>query len=74
MASVHTDLAAISPTTTARTAFKVAGADLDELIALAQTHIVDLRTILSQIISTHPSGGGDATNHTALVNLLAELN
>jgi hypothetical protein len=74
MASVHTDLAAISPTTTARTAFKVSGTDLDELIAQAQTAVVDLRRILNQIISTHPSGGGDAANHTALVNLLAELN
>jgi hypothetical protein len=72
--TVKTDLAAISPTTTARTAFKVAGADLDELIALAQTHIVDLRTILNQIIATHPNSGGDTTNHASLVSLLAELN
>jgi hypothetical protein len=72
--SVHTDLVAISPTTTARQAFKNAGTDLDELLAQAQAHIVDLRTILNQIISTHPNSGGDTTNHASLVSLLAELN
>ncbi len=71
--TVHTDLAAITPTATARTAFKNAGTDLDDLLAQVDVQITDLKRLLNQIISTHPNTGGDTTNHTALVNLLAEL-
>jgi hypothetical protein len=72
--TVKTDLAAITPTSTARAAFKAAGTDIDNLFALAQDHVQDLKTLLAQIISTHPNTGGDTTNHAALVSLLAELN
>lgn len=70
---VHTDLSAITPTSIARTAFKNAGTDLDDLLAQVNVQVTDLKRLLNQIISTHPNSGGDTTNHTALVSLLAEL-
>jgi hypothetical protein len=72
--TLKTDLAAITPTTTARQAFKNAGTDLDQMIAEANAHAADLQTLLKQIIAFHPTAGGDSANHTALVSLLAELN
>lgn len=71
--TVHTDLAAITPTSTARTAFEAAGSNLDALLAQLDVQVADLKRLLNQIISTHPNTGGDTTNHAALVSLLAEL-
>lgn len=71
--TVHADLTAIAPTTTARQAFKNAGTDLDELLTQVSAQVTDLKRVINQIISTHPNTGGDTTNHAALVSLLAEL-
>ncbi len=71
--TLKTDLSAITPTTTARQAFKNFGTDLDVLIAEANLHAADLQRLLAQIISFHPTTGGDTTNHASLVSLLAEL-
>jgi hypothetical protein len=72
--TLKTDLAAITPTSTARQAFKNAGTDLDQMIAEANAHAADLQALLKQIISFHPSAGGDSSNHASLVSLVGELN
>jgi hypothetical protein len=71
--TLKADLSAITPTTTARQAFKNAGTDLDQMIAEANTHAADLQALLRQIIAFHPSSSGDSSNHAALVSLLGEL-
>jgi hypothetical protein len=71
--TIHADLTAITPTANARSAFKKAGTDLDELLAQVANHATDLQRLLKQVIALHPSSGGDSTNYTALSNLLAEL-
>ena len=71
--SIKTDLAAITPTTTARQAFKNSGTDLDVLIAEINNHAADLQRLLNQVVTYHPTSGGDTTNHAAFASLLAEL-
>jgi hypothetical protein len=41
----------------------------------AQLHVIELQTVLKQIVALHPSGGGDAANYNyaALNAGLAEL-
>jgi hypothetical protein len=68
-----TDLKAISLTTTAKKAGAVKGVDLGVLVTQAQLQITELETTLKQIVAFHPSGGGDASNYSALNAVLAEL-
>jgi len=72
--TVHTDLLAIAPTANAKNVVQVSGANLPQLMALADQHIADLKILLKQVIALHPSTGGDAANYTALQSLLGELN
>ena len=71
--TIHADLTAITPTANARQVFKNSGTDIDVLFNLAHEHASELQKLLKQIIALHPTGGGDATNLTALNNLLAEF-
>ena len=71
--TAHTDLAAITPTANAKGVAQAAGVNLPQLMALADTHINELRILLKQIIALHPSSGGDAANYAALQAVLAEL-
>jgi hypothetical protein len=71
--TLKTDLTAITPTTTARQAFKNAGTNLDELLAQVAVQASDLQRLLKQVIALHPNSGGDSSNYSALTSLLAEL-
>ena len=71
--TVHSDLAALSLTSTAKAAGQKSGADLSVLIGLAHQHIIELQALLKQIIAFHPSTGGDASNYAALLAVLGEL-
>lgn len=71
--TVLTDLKAISLTTTAKNAVSAKGADIGVLVTTAQQHVVDLQILMKQIITHHPSGGGDAANYAALGAVLAQL-
>ena len=71
--TLKTDLSAITPTSTARQAFKNADTDLDQMIAEANAHAADLQALIKQIIAFHPNTSGDTSNHAALVSLLGEL-
>jgi len=68
-----TDLRAITLTANATKVGHAAGTNLPALTALAQQHVVELEIILKQIVAIHPSGGGDASNLSALNAVLAEL-
>jgi len=46
---------------------------LATLVGTAQLHVIELQTVLKQIVALHPSGGGDAANYAALNAVLAEL-
>jgi hypothetical protein len=46
---------------------------LTTLVGTAQLHVIELQTVLKQIVALHPSGGGDAANYAALNAVLAEL-
>jgi hypothetical protein len=48
------------------------GADLSTLIASAQLHVIELQTVLKQIVPVHPSRGGDAAHHAALNSVLSQ--
>jgi hypothetical protein len=65
--------AAIVLTSTARTAFLLAGTNADELMVQISTHIVELKRIYAQFILIHPSSDGDATNAAALAAIQASL-
>lgn len=68
-----TDLNAISLTANAKAAGSASGVDLVGLVTQAKLHIIELRTILQQIVKIHPSSGGDAANYSALNAVVAEL-
>ena len=65
-----TDIKAIKPTGTAKTAIAAKGASVDSLMVQAQIKAAELKVIVNQIIAHHP--GGDA-NLTALNSILAAL-
>lgn len=71
--TVLTDLKAISLTASAKAAVSAKGADLPALVTQAQLHVIELQTILKQIVAVHPSGGVDAANYAALNAVIAEL-
>jgi hypothetical protein len=70
MAGIKTDLGAIVVTATAQAAAEAKGCDMRMLIAAALQETTDLTRLLKQIVSFHPSGGGDATNYTTLSNAI----
>ncbi len=65
-----TDIKGVTPTATAKAAAQKTGANVADLMQVAQQHALELRALLSQIIALTPSG--DA-NLTALNSILAEL-
>jgi hypothetical protein len=71
--TVHTDLAAITPTANAKNVVSAKGADLTSLVNEVHQHIYELQAVLKQIINMHPTGGGDAANSAALSAVLAQL-
>lgn len=71
--TAHSDLAAISLTANAQAKAQAAGVNLPALVAQAQAHIADLQILLKQIVAFHPTTGGDASNYSALLAVLAEL-
>lgn len=68
-----TDIKAVTPTTTAKAAVAAKGHDINSLMFQAQVKAGELKVLVNQIIALHPSGGGDASNYTALNNILAAL-
>jgi hypothetical protein len=73
LTTVTQDHAAITLTSTARSAFRSAGTDGDELLAQINLHIIELRRIYAQFVAIHPSSGGDSSNASALNAILAKL-
>lgn len=71
--TVLADLKAIAMTTNAKNVVSAKGADLNALVQTAEQHVIELQALLKQIIAVHPSGGGDASNYTALGSVLAQL-
>jgi hypothetical protein len=71
--TVKADAVAITPTANAKSVVQAKGTDIGNLMALFQQHAIEMQILLKSIISLHPTGGGDASNLTALNNLLAEL-
>ena len=71
--TVLADLKAIALTTNAKNVVSAKGTDLNGLVQTAEQHIIELQAVLKQIIAVHPTGGGDASNYTALGNVLAQL-
>ena len=67
------DLRAVSLTANAKGVVAVKGVDLQSLVTQAQFHVIELQTVLKQIVALHPSTGGDAANYAALNAVLAEL-
>jgi hypothetical protein len=68
-----TDLKAITLTTTAKAAASAKGVDIAALIALAETHAIELAALLKTIVAVHPSTSGDAANYASLNTIIAEL-
>ncbi len=58
--TVLADLTAITMTANAKGVVSAKGADLTVLVNTAKTHVTELQALLKQIISHHPTGGGDA--------------
>jgi hypothetical protein len=71
--TVITDLNAISLTNTAKAAASAKGIDITSIVALAKSHAIELKALLTQILAYHPSTGGDASNYTALQAIIGEL-
>lgn len=71
--TVLADLTAITPTANAKSVVSAKGADLVFLIGNAKQDIIELQAKLKQIIAHHPTGGGDASNLSALNAVLAQL-
>jgi hypothetical protein len=73
MTTVSADHAAITLTSTARSAFQAAGTNADQLMVEINLHIIELKRIYAQFIAIHPNSGGDSANETALLAILAKL-
>jgi hypothetical protein len=67
------DLNAITLTANAIKLGQTNGTDLVALLATCKSDVVELRRRLMQLISFHPTGGGDAANLSALNAVVAEL-
>ncbi len=71
--TTKTEVAAIVPTANAKAVVSARGADISGLMLLLQQHAIEMMALTKQIIALHPTGGGDASNLTALQAVLAEL-
>lgn len=71
--STTANLKAIVPTANAKNVVQAKGADVVALQNLVVLRAQELRVSLSQLIALHPSGGGDASNLSALNAELALL-
>lgn len=71
--TVKTDLNAITPTANAKSVVFGKAQDIASLTALVKQHTDELKVVLAQLIALHPSGGGDASNLSALQAVLAQL-
>lgn len=67
------ELKALSVSANATKAGHANGTNLPALIQTAELRVIELQALLKQIIAFHPSGGGDASNYSALQAVLAEL-
>lgn len=72
--TVLADLNALSLTANAKSTLSTKGTGDAMLIANVRQHVIELQALLKQLISHHPSGGGDAANLSSLNALLAQLN
>lgn len=70
--TVLAELNAITLTGTAKSAVSAKGADIGALHQQAKLATAELQKILRQIISHHPTGGGDAANSAAFTTILNE--
>lgn len=71
--TVMTELRAITLTATAKSGVSAKGADISALHQQAQLATAELQKILRQIITHHPTGGGDAANSAAFTTILNEI-
>ena len=71
--TVKTDVGAFTPTANTIAFAATRGVNLAGLMALLQTHAIEMSRLLGEIIKAHPTGGGDASNLTALNTILSEL-
>jgi hypothetical protein len=71
--TVVTEIKAITFTPTAKAALSKSGTDIASLTNQALLATYELKKCLSQIVSLHPTGGGDAANLSALNAVIAEL-
>lgn len=71
--TVITEVKAITPTANAKATVSAKGADITGLMAQVALKSAELKTLLTQVIALHPTGGGDASNLSALNAVLAEL-
>ncbi len=71
--TTKTEVAAIVPTANAKAVVSARGADISGLMGLLGQHAIEMMALTKQIIALHPTGGGDASNLTALQAVLAEL-
>jgi hypothetical protein len=67
------ELNAITLTANAKTVVSAKAVDIAALTALVKQHVSELKVVLAQLISLHPTGGGDAANLAALSAVLAEI-
>lgn len=70
--TVLTELNALTMTANAKAVVSSKGADVNALLAQAKQSISEHRAVMKQLISMHPSGGGDAANLAALNTILGE--
>jgi hypothetical protein len=71
--TVMADLNAVSLTASSKAACAAKGIDIGALVSLAKVHCSELNVVLKQIVSSHPTSGGDAANSAALTAVIAEL-
>jgi hypothetical protein len=71
--TTFSDLSAITLTASAKAAAATHGVHLDDLMALAKTRATEFTALLKQIVSVHPTTGGDAANAAALTSIINEL-
>jgi hypothetical protein len=68
--TVMTDLNAVNLTGAAKSSSLAKGADLAALVTQAKLHVIELRTILQNIVALHPVGDAGIA---ALNSVIAEL-
>ena len=73
MTTLRQQNTAIALTTTAKAAGQASCVNLASLQTQLDEHLAEARILLKQIIAIHPSSGGDATNYSALQDILAAI-